>query len=455
VQADWPALLQKAELTEREYCFVTKSGESLDVLASARVERDDKGRFLYALCGLTNVTEHRRAEKALRQVQKMEAIGQLTGGVAHDFNNLLTVVLGNLELLRKRLPAGEERAQRFLDNAVQGAQRGSSLTQRLLAFSRNQALNPKPVSVPELVRGMSDLLTSSLGSGVQVETQFPLQMAPAYVDANQLELALLNLAVNSRDAMNGNGRMTISAREAEIAIEHPEELHPGSYVVLGVVDTGAGMDEETLARCTEPFFTTKGVGKGTGLGLSMVYGLAAQSGGRLILRSQKGEGTTAELWLPRAEEDAPTVSLSAGEVAKWPPQRTLRTVLVVDDDPLVLASAASMLEDFGHTVLEAAGGRQALEILRSEAKVDLVMTDQVMPGITGLQLAAEVKTSWPGMPVLLATGYSERLELASAGLPVLYKPFNEDMLATAIERCFETSPQEEGRVVRFPKVEKR
>jgi PAS domain S-box-containing protein len=456
VQSDWPSLLQTGDLTDAEYRVVTRAGKFLDVLASARVERDEQGAFQRALGGLTDVTERKRAAEALRQAQKMEAVGQLTGGVAHDFNNLLTVVIGSLELLHKRLPADDARALRLLDNAIQGAQRGASLTQRLLAFSRGQALSPTAVEVTELVRGMSDLLRSSLGPGIQVETLFPLDVARAYADANQLELALLNLAVNARDAMAGNGLLTISAREMQVAAGQAGELAPGQYVVLSVADTGEGMDEATLARCMEPFFTTKGIGKGTGLGLSMVYGLAAQSGGRLLLRSCKGKGTTAELWLPRAKMDAaalPQRATDRTDTRSEPLDR--RVVLVVDDDLLVLASTVSMLEELGHKVVEATSGQQALEILQAGAKADLVMTDQVMPNMTGLQLAAELKQLRPDLPVLLATGYAERRELASAGLPLLLKPFGQSALAGAIADCLTASGQGGGDVVQFRRAEGR
>lgn len=379
------------------------------------------------------VTEHRATETALRHAQRMEAVGQLTGGIAHDFNNLLTAVLGSLELLRKRLPPDDQRAMRLLDNAVQGAGRGAALTQRLLAFGRRQALKPEAVDLPALVSGMSGLLRSSLGAGIRVETRFPMVLPRAYVDANQLELALLNLAVNARDAMSGSGDLTIAAREEKVHPGENAEVPPGSYVVLSVADTGAGMDEATLVKAVEPFFTTKGVGKGTGLGLSMVHGLAAQSGGQLLLRSRKGEGTTAELWLRRAET-ALEAPVPPSEPA--PPTRNRRgTVLVVDDDPLVLASTAALLEDLGHSAVEAASGRQALEIIRTGAKIDLVITDYVMPGMSGVQLADELHRLQPTVPVLLATGYAGPQESLAPGLARLAKPFEQKALARAVAGC--------------------
>lgn len=381
------------------------------------------------------------AEQRVRQAQKMEAVGQLTGGIAHDFNNLLTAILGSMLLLRKRMPESDERALRLVDNAVQGAQRGASLTQRLLAFSRGQTLKPGVVDIPELVRGMAGLLRSSLGAMVQVETRFPLALAPAYADANQLELALLNLAVNARDAMPEGGQLTISGREEQVCAGQANDLPPGSYVVLSVTDNGEGMDEATLARCIEPFFTTKGVGKGTGLGLSMVYGLAAQSGGRLVLHSRQGEGTTAELWLPRAAV-RPAIAPQPGSgrdearAVPFPP----RSVLLVDDDPLVLASTAPMLEDLGHSVVVVNSGQGALEVLRAGAEVDLVVTDQAMPGMTGLQLASQLQQLHPKMPLLLITGYADRTELTTTGLPLLYKPFSQNDLEVAIQSCLSELP---------------
>ena len=253
---------------------------------SGRVERDAQGRFSYVLGGVIDITARKKAEEALRQSQKLETIGQLTGGVAHDFNNLLAVVVGNLELLRKRIPDDPSIA-RLVDNALQGAERGAALTQRMLAFARRQDLNPEPVDVPGLVRGMADLLQRSIGPMVQIETRFPLGLPHAKVDANQLELALLNLVVNARDAMPDGGVITVAARERTVAPGCPSGLSPGSYICLSVTDTGQGMDEATIARALEPFYTTKGVGQGTGLGLPMVHGLAAQSGGRLSRRADQ------------------------------------------------------------------------------------------------------------------------------------------------------------------------
>ena len=383
----------------------------------------------------TEMAEHRATEATLRQVQKMEAMGQLTGGIAHDFNNLLTVVLGSLDMLGKHLSPDDQKAARLLETALQGAKRGSALTRRLLAFGRRQALEPEVVDVQRLIHGMADLLRSSLGAGVRIATQFPLALAPAHVDANQLELALLNLAVNARDAMPGGGDLTIAAREEHIAPGEAASLPMGSYVVLSVTDTGEGMDDETLTRAMEPFFTTKGVGKGTGLGLSMVHGLAAQSGGRLMLHSRKGAGTTAELWFPRAEIAAIPL-MPAPEPAQARPPGCYR-VLVVDDDPLVLGSTVTMLEELGHTVISAASGKEALGMLKSGAEIELVITDYAMPGMTGVELAGELHKLRPNLTVLLASGYAELQGSIAPGLARLRKPFGLGALAQAIEEALD------------------
>lgn len=377
------------------------------------------------------IARRERAEADLVQAQKMEAVGQLTGGVAHDFNNLLMVVLGNLDLLRRRLP-DDPRLQRLVDNAVQGAQRGASLTQRMLAFARRQELKPEAVDIPRLVQGMSELLQRSLGPRVQVETRFPPQLPPALVDANQLELAILNLAVNARDAMPEGGKLSITASSDTAEAADAAGLASGQYIRLLVTDTGAGMDEETLARAMEPFFTTKGVGKGTGLGLSLVHGVAAQSGGRFVLRSRIGEGTTGEIWLPVADPRRETEPREISPPPEPAVQRSRLRILAVDDDPLVLANTAAMLEDLGHEVREAASAKQALEVLSEGAAVDLVITDYAMPEMTGADLAQEIQRSWHHLPVILSTGYAELPEGSDPGLPRLAKPYTQDELARAI-----------------------
>ena len=382
------------------------------------------------------------AEQRLLQSQKMESIGQLTGGIAHDFNNLLAVVLGNLDLLRKRVK-DDERARRLLEGAIEGAQRGAALTQRLLAFSRRQDLTPQAVEVPKLVASMTDLMSRSLGPSIRILTEFPQDLPPVNVDPNQLELALLNLAVNARDAMPISGTITISGRVEDLR-EARDGLVPGTYLCIAVKDTGFGMDAETLARAVEPFFTTKGVGKGTGLGLSMIHGFAVQSGGTLKLTSQVGRGTTAEMWLPRGE------ALAEARKSEGQPRPPVRhcSVLLVEDDALVMAGTAAMLEDLGHAVVEAASGEAALAILRENTAIDLVITDHAMPGMTGLELAERLRAEWPQIPILLASGHAELPQRAGLSLPRLTKPFRQDELANAIAAVV-TPDCEPSRVVPF------
>jgi PAS domain S-box-containing protein len=386
-----------------------------------------------------DVTEKREAQRtleqareALMQAQKLDAIGQLTGGVAHDFNNLLMVILSSLALARKRLPDDDEKLKKLLDNAVSGARRGVSLTQRMLAFARRQELKPTAVHVPVLVHGMADMLTRTLGSTIELETDFPVKLAPVLADANQLELAVLNLAVNARDAMPEGGRLVISAREESLD-ERRESLVAGTYVCLCVVDTGTGMDDATLARAAEPFFTTKGVGKGTGLGLPMVHGLAAQSGGHFKLHSAPGQGTTAELWLPVANGDAAAPSSIGEDDGQADPQTASLRVLAVDDDALVLINTTAMLEELGHTVLQAASADDALEMLKRDSGISLLITDHVMPRMTGAQLIAEVEKTHPRLPTILATGYAELPARLPAGASRLNKPFDVRELGAAID----------------------
>lgn len=389
----------------------------------------------------------REREQALAQLfeaQKIDTIGHLTGGVAHDFNNLLMATIGSLEILKKRIK-DDPSSERLLDNAMQGAQRGAALTKRLLAFARRQELRPQAVTLSQLIDGMGELLERSVGPEIRVIQDLPVDLPPVLIDANQLELALLNLSVNARDAMPEGGSITLSAAEMDRSgADAPKDLAGGSYVRLSVIDTGLGMDETLLSRATEPFFTTKGVGKGTGLGLSMVHGLAAQSGGALKLSSRPGEGTRVDLWLPVAQPSA-GLQPSAPE-ASSPDDAAAKSlvVLVVDDDPLVATGTVAMLEDLGHTVLEAGSAAAALALLDDRMEVDLVITDHAMPDMTGVELARTLSQIRPNLKVILATGYADLPSPAGDDfdLPRLSKPFLQAELAQMIAQH---APLEGGR----------
>ena len=424
---------------EREALRVRKDGSVFNAHVIIDPIRDAKGEVVGFAKVTRDVTERIKAQhdleqarEALFQSQKMDAIGQLTGGVAHDFNNLLMAILSSLELAKKRLP-DDPQVVRLLDNAIQGAQRGSILTQRMLSFARRQALEPKSIDLPGLMNNLIELLQRSIGSGVRIETDLPQSLPPILADENQLELALLNLTVNARDASVEGAAIRIEARDQALKPDNPIGLPAGRYVRVSVADRGEGMDAETLARATEPFFTTKGVGKGTGLGLSMVHGMAEQIGGRFVLKSSPGQGTTAEIWIPAAAAAASAQDEPSGQ-ADGGPAPSLK-ILAVDDDGLVLFNTLAMLEDLGHSVLEARSGPEALDILEKNP-VDLVITDQAMPQMSGMQLIAAIKERWPGLPVILATGYAELPAGATQGMPKLAKPFSETDLASTITRLF-------------------
>jgi PAS domain S-box-containing protein len=379
--------------------------------------------------------EIKETREALFQAQKMESLGQLTGGIAHDFNNLLMVILGSLELAKKRVPQ-DSRTYSLLNNAIAGAQRGATLTQRMLAFARRQELDPQPVDVGDLIRNMSDLLSRMLGAGISVDTQFPLILRPVLVDMSQLEMAVMNLVINARDAMEGRGRILISAREDSFP-GRPDDLE--RLICIAVTDTGPGMNDATLQRAMEPFFTTKGAGKGTGLGLSMVHGLAAQSHGHFVLKSKEGEGTTAELWLPVAVMDTTqsAAMASTANPADAPHQQNLE-ILLVDDDPLVLISTGAMLEDLGHHVVAAADGHAALAFLAQGTRFDLVITDMAMPDMTGIELAGNIEALYPKLPIILSSGFAEiSLDLKTT-LTRLPKPFDQSALAKVIAETLRT-----------------
>jgi PAS domain S-box-containing protein len=372
-----------------------------------------------------------RAREAMAQSQKMDAIGQLTGGVAHDFNNLLMAVLGSLELIRKRLPE-DPKLKLLLNNAFEGARRGVSLTQRMLSFARRQELSLTAVDVKALVSGMSHILERSLGALMTIETDIPEGLPSIKADVNQLETALLNLTVNARDAMPHGGTIKISARLVATPPVMGTKALNGECVVLSVSDTGEGMDSDTLARAREPFFTTKGVGKGTGLGLSMVHGMTEQLGGRLRIESLKGKGTSVELWIPLFHGEILPAPVAEVPIAAADGKSLV--IVVVDDDQLVLTNTKAMLEDFGHTVIDAISGPAALEVIRKTPHVDLVITDQAMPQMTGMQLAAAIRVDWPNLPILLVSGYAELPSKTAFELPKLAKPFSLDDLEDAVAR---------------------
>ena len=381
---------------------------------------------------LRDMAERRRAEETLRQSQKMEAVGQLTGGIAHDFNNLLTAIIGNLDLIRARAQS-DDRLRRLADNALEASRRGAKLASQLLAFSRSQRMAVGPVDLQQLFDGISDLITQSVGPAVAVRMQLDPDARMVMSDANQLELALLNLALNARDAMPDGGNLTISARRADAVDRH---LPKGDYVQLSVTDTGSGMSEEVRVRAIEPFFTTKRVGQGTGLGLSQVYAVARESGGSLEIGSEPNRGTSIHLTLPMAPANAivaPTASAPAVELLSAPSPTSAATILVVDDDKLVRRFMAESLRAMGYQVYDASGGAEAL-VLLDRQRFDLLLADFAMPGMTGAELAKAAQLKQPGLPVLIASGYadSSAMERALGSTRQLRKPFDAAELGAAV-----------------------
>ncbi|HEX8402627.1 MAG TPA: response regulator [Allosphingosinicella sp.] len=387
--------------------------------------------------------EHAAAMAQLHEAQKLETLGQLTGGVAHDFNNLLTPITGTLDLLQRRFGESDARAARLIANALQAADRAKTLVQRLLGFARRQTLETKPTDVSELLAGMRDLIASSIGPAIELRLQDDRALPPAMADPNQLELAILNLCVNARDAMPDGGTLTLVAEKVAIGPRSEPKLAPGLYVRLSVIDDGSGMDAQTLARAIEPFYSTKETGRGTGLGLSMVHGLAGQLGGGFALTSEVGEGTRADLYLPAAEN-----SVVRDRVSRQGPlpavNRTL-SILLVDDEEVVREATAEMIRDLGHHVVAASGGEQALARLAAGLDPDLVITDYKMPRMDGAELARRLREQAPELPVLLITGYTGTTE-DTLHLPRLSKPFGQTEMANALAELLSPDPK----VVRLP-----
>jgi signal transduction histidine kinase len=375
------------------------------------------------------IAEREQAERALLQAQKMEAIGQLTGGIAHDFNNLLAAVIGNLELLRARLPGTSVRAH--ADAALAAARRGGRLTQQLLAFARQQPLEPKAVDVNAVITGMDDLLRHSLGGHVRVETELADDLWAASTDPSQLELVLLNLVINARDAMPEGGVIRISTGTIGATQLRPPELEPGEYALIKVSDTGVGMTREVMERAFEPFFTTKEVGKGSGLGLAQAYGIARQSGGTVRLRSRPGEGTTVELYLPRSK--LPIETASAICAPNGPSASPVGSVLVVDDEPDVRAVACELLKHAGHAVEGADNGQDALSLLRRR-RFDAAVVDYSMPGMSGPEFARVARELQPDLPVLFISGNPEMIDSMALARSdrVLSKPYGYSELLGAL-----------------------
>jgi len=404
--------------------------------------RDDDGHLLGFTKITRDLTERKHAQDTLEQTreqvyqaQKMEAIGQLTGGVAHDFNNILAAISGSIELALRRIQKGEDPAQ-FLHNAMHGAERGATLTQRLLSFARKQELELAPIDLIASIRDTTGLLERTLGPNVTLETRFPMRLPRVIADHSQFELALMNLVVNARDSMPDGGSIVL-------AIDLPvPEARTERFVRLRVIDEGQGMDQATVDRATEPFFTTKGVGKGTGLGLSMVKGMAEQCGGRFALTSELGKGTTAEIWLAVAKEEQTAAEPAAVQV-RAPAQVERLRVLAVDDDAIVLLNTVTMLEDMGHTVVERHSGSEALEALHDE-QFDLLLSDYAMPGMNGGDLVHRARAMQPHIRAAIVSGYADLPEGTALDVPRLAKPFSQDDLAQLIARLEEQSRSNEA-----------
>ena len=419
-----------------EYRWQCADGTYKHFLDQAVVLKDVDGRPLEFAGTLTDVTEQRSLESQLVQAQKMDAIGKLTGGIAHDFNNLLAAVIGGLELLDRRAMLDEEQ-RRILGMTKRAAEQGSELVRRLLAFARRQKLEPHAVDLRSLKDAVSDLLTHTLGGLVHIEWCFEEGIWNAFADQAQLELALINLIINARDAMPNGGTAIIQAENRTIDVTGSLGLVPGDYIRIAVTDTGSGIPPDVLGKVMEPFFTTKEIGKGTGLGLSMVYGFARQSNGAFRIESEIGHGTVAELWLPRAPHASAVQTKADPQIQSHRNTRSL-TILLVDDHSEVRSTTAAVIEDFGHEVLQAANGAEAIEIIVERGcACDLIITDYAMPQISGTEFLRKAHELCPEIPALIITGYAESASIGDGpeGVEILQKPFTPMVLEGAIARA--------------------
>ena len=428
-----------------EVRMLHRSGETRTVAWSA-VAVDDLLHAVGRVVRAERAAESalRETEEALRQSQKMEAVGQLTGGIAHDFNNMLTGVIGAIEIVRRRLASGRTQdVDRFMAAAMASANRAASLTHRLLAFARRQPLDPQPLDVNQLIENIEDMLRRTLGEQVQLRIALAAETWPALSDANQLESAILNLAINSRDAMPDGGVLTIETGNATVQAGEirADELEAGDYTVIAVTDTGTGMSPETAAKAFDPFFTTKPIGQGTGLGLSMIYGFARQSRGQVRIKSAEGEGTTISLYLPRHRGDL--CDVAPGPAQREAPKGSGETVLVVEDDPAVRLLIGEVLHELGYSCLEASDGQAAIPLLASNIRMDMMITDVGLPGLNGRQVADIAREHRPGLQVLFVTGYADRaIDRASflgPGMQMITKPFTLDALAVRIRQMVANS----------------
>ena len=397
---------------------------------------------------VAQIEERERVESTLQQMQRLEAVGQLTSGVAHDFNNLLTIVIGNIDFLaRTGSITGDAKAKQRLSHMRIAAERGAKLTSQLLAFSRRQRLDPKPFEVNEVLEHMHNLLQSTIRGGIAINTQFPPDLWLALADPNQIELLVLNLVINARDAIQSDGRITIETANAKLgAPEKPEEPSAGEYVMIAVTDTGSGMTKDVLAKVFEPFYTTKEIGKGSGLGLSQVLGFAKQSGGGVRIETRVGEGTSVRVYLPRAANEFVPETAIATTLA----QASLKgaIILLVDDDSVVREVTSSMLKDYGYIVLEVGSGGAALDLLDRQPDIDLVLLDLAMPGMSGIEVARQVQVKRPSLPTLFVTGYADKAILKDVGDErIIKKPFVDDELAEKVSAALAKVPRSGSKVV--------